>query len=110
MELALLVSIALNGGLAMGFLHYWWPVWAGNDLEPPRTYIAGVGLGIVIPFVTWVVLYGLLISPVLPPLQVVAAVIACCASAGLFTVLSYWTDSRHADRQELRQRRRGNGP
>jgi len=106
MELALLASIALNGGLAMGFSHYWLKTWIGDDVEPPKTYIWGVGLGILVPFVTWLVLYGLFVSPVLTPLKVAVGFAACCASAGFFTVLSYATDNRHRERQELRQRRK----
>jgi len=109
MEFALLASIALNGGLAMGFSHYWLRVWCGDDVEPPKTYIWGVGLGILVPFITWLVLYGLFVSPTLTPLNGAIGFLACCASAGFFTVLAYATDQRHSQRQELRQRRKDGG-
>ena len=91
LQVVIMASLALIGGLAMGFLHYALPAIIGREVGAPWTYIIGVAFGILAPFTAWVLIYG---NPVdLLALYVIVAL------AGLFTLIGHYYDRQVRERE-----------
>lgn len=95
LEVVMLIMLTLLAFLAMPVLHYIAPrVMGPRELSRLETYSLGVGVGIVLPFTTWCLLWPMLtgreaISFWWPPVALAVIV----AGAGFGTLAAWGADS-----------------
>lgn len=103
--LTLVVCIVLAAAL-MAAAHYASPRVVGRDLHRLEAYAVGCALGIVLPFVAWVVLWSLASGRTMPVGLAPVGLMCIIAGAGLGTGLGWWLDAR-AGRRAKAQMERG---
>lgn len=96
-----LITAALFGALGSFILlgaHYWLPLILKRDTEPPESYVWGVALGILTPFVAWLVFWWAFRAPTIHAGVAAVGFLAVVGMAGLGTISAYVLD-RHYGRR-----------
>jgi hypothetical protein len=95
-----LITAALFGALGSFILlgaHYWLPLVLKRDTEPPESYVWGVALGILTPFVAWLMFWWAFRTPTIHAGVAAVGFLAVVGMAGLGTISAYMLD-RHYGR------------
>lgn len=101
--LVLFALIAPGAGALMGWLHYAIPKWTGRNIEPPLTYVWGVGGGILAPFVLWSLAYRLIAGAVVDTLWPVLVLAGICACSGAAVIVCYDRDHKEQLRRKAQK-------
>lgn len=105
-EFVLLAYNTAFAALLMLTAHYLAPRIAGQDIQPPRTYAIGVGIGIGLPYAAWMLTtVALTGTDALNVWLVLGGFAAIVAGAGAGTGIGYGIDAWLGLRADVRTRR-----